>query len=29
LDILADIELLLAREYTIDDIIQNTGLSQK
>lgn len=29
LEILADIELLLAREYTIDDIIQNTGLSQK
>jgi len=29
LEILADIELLLARKYTIDDIIQNTGLSQK
>lgn len=29
LEILADIELLLAREYTIDDIIKNTGLSQK
>lgn len=29
LEILADIELLLARDYTIDDIIQNTGLSQK
>jgi ParB family chromosome partitioning protein len=29
LEILADIELLLAREYTIDDIIHRTGLSQK
>ena len=29
LEILADIELLLARDYTIDDIIQRTGLSQK
>jgi len=29
LEILADIELLLAREYTVDDIIRNTGLSQK
>lgn len=29
LEILADIELLLARGYTIEDIIQNTGLSQK
>jgi ParB family transcriptional regulator, chromosome partitioning protein len=29
LEILADIELLLARDYSIDDIIQNTGLSQK
>ena len=29
LEILADIELLLARDYTIDDIIHRTGLSQK
>ena len=29
LEILADIELLLARDYTIEDIIQRTGLSQK
>ena len=29
LEILADIELLLAWDYTIDDIIQRTGLSQK
>jgi ParB family chromosome partitioning protein len=29
LEILADIELLLARNYSIEDIIQNTGLSQK
>ena len=29
LEILADIELLLAHECTIDDIIQRTGLSQK
>jgi len=29
LEILADIELLLAREYSIDDIIQRTGLSEK
>jgi ParB family chromosome partitioning protein len=29
LEILADIELLLARNYTIDDIIHRTGLSQK
>jgi ParB family chromosome partitioning protein len=29
LEILADIELLLARDYTIDDIVQRTGLSQK
>ena len=29
LEILADIELLLARDYTIDDIIQRTGLSPK
>jgi len=29
LEILADIELLLARDYTIDDIIQRTGLSEK
>jgi ParB family chromosome partitioning protein len=29
LEILADIELLLARGYPIEDIIQNTGLSQK
>jgi len=29
LEILADIELLLARSYTIEDIIQRTGLSDK
>jgi len=29
LEILADIELLLARDYTIEDIVQRTGLSQK
>jgi ParB family transcriptional regulator, chromosome partitioning protein len=29
LEILADIELLLARDYTIDDIINRTGLSEK
>ena len=29
LEILADIELLLARDYSIEGIIQNTGLSQK
>jgi ParB family chromosome partitioning protein len=29
LEILADIELLLARDYSIDDIIQRTGLSEK
>ncbi len=29
LEILADIELLLARDYTIDDIITRTGLSEK
>ena len=29
LEILADIELLLARDYSIDDIIQRTGLSPK
>jgi len=29
LEILADIELLLARDYSIDDIIHRTGLSQK
>lgn len=29
LEILADIELLLAHECTVDDIIQRTGLSQK
>lgn len=29
LEILADIELLLAREFSVDDIVQKTGLSQK
>jgi ParB family chromosome partitioning protein len=29
LEILADIELLLARDYTIEDIVRRTGLSQK
>jgi len=29
LEILADIELLLTRDYTIEDIVQRTGLSQK
>jgi ParB family transcriptional regulator, chromosome partitioning protein len=29
LEILADIELLLARDYTVDDIITRTGLSEK
>lgn len=29
LEILADIELLLAREFSVDDVVQKTGLSQK